>query len=352
MRSDVPCHGWLGVPGHFTTSALLFVSSLSLVFQAVADPHRSVSADVDPSEYAESPTTAFAAAERAAFEVDGGISDEALFGSGAFEGTGAVGEGELLAAGVIAVGTSGTLSEAELDRLLSLPVVEGDIRPEVILGDDTRSRLYTTSYPARAVVLITFDDGRCSGFMIGPDTVATAGHCLHWGGAWRTGVTVWPGHNGGSAPFGKCTARALYSVTGWTNNSDPNQDYGAIKLDCAIGNTTGWFGFRTGAVHNRPSIITGYPADKPLEMWQSADKVRGATTHQLFYASDTVGGMSGSPVWEDWWRADLSLGAYAMGIHGYGPSGTGLRGTYNYGTRISPAVFRNLMAWKNANPRR
>ena len=128
-------------------------------------------------------------------------------------------------------------------------------------------------------MLITFTGGRCSGWLYGNDIVATAGHCVHDGGPggnWKQNVQVFPGRNGNSSPYGSCTARRLHSVNGWVNSSNEEYDYGAIKLNCSIGNTTGWFGYwwQSASLNNGGSIINGYPGDKPLTQWKSADSVR------------------------------------------------------------------------------
>lgn len=326
----------------------LLAVGLCFTVHANAGPHKSVSIDLTNGAQYES---AYFSGSGPNAGPGGTASDGALFGAGSFEGTG-LDEAELLANGVELSGPDGEVNAAELDYLLSLPALGSPAAgPEVLLGSDTRSRLYTTSFPARAVVLITFTGGRCTGFMIGNNTVATAGHCVHSGGpggAWRTSVVVYPGYNGTSAPYGSCSARTLYSVTSWTTTANEQYDYGAIKLNCTVGNSTGWFGFRSGAGSNTPAIITGYPGDKTLEMWQSSDKIRTTTTLQAFYSNDTVGGMSGSPVWEDWWSSNLSRGAYANAIHAYGTHGSSPHSLYNHGTRITSAVFRNLLNWKNA----
>jgi glutamyl endopeptidase len=143
-------------------------------------------------------------------------------------------------------------SHAEFRGLAALPdageaaSVGGDIGAEVILGPDTRERLYTSAYPTRARVLITFTGGRCSGTLIGPNTVATAGHCVHTGGllgSWRpvSSFRIYPGRDGALSPYGVCTARTLFSVIGWTVSANEEYDYGAVKLNCTVGNTVGWF---------------------------------------------------------------------------------------------------------------
>lgn len=222
--------------------------------------------------------------------------------------------------------------------------MEGD-GAEVILGPDTRERLYTRYYPARARVLVTFSGGRCSGALIGPNTVATAGHCIHTGGSkgrWRRNVRVYPGANGRSKPYGSCAARSLHSVKGWTNGRKEQYDYGAIKLgSCKIGNRVGWFGFTTAGPGGLPALVGGYPGDKPLTQWQGMDDVDAVSRRQVFYHADTTGGMSGSGVWYD------RRGPYLIGIHAYGTHGSGNHRRYNHGVRITRAVFNNLRRWKN-----
>ncbi len=246
-------------------------------------------------------------------------------------------------------GSEGKFTDEEYHRLSALPdpgaAGSADVGTETIIPPDTRQQLYTTNYPARAVVLITFRGGRCSGTLIGHNTVSTAGHCVHTGGSsgnWRsrTSFRIYPGANGRSTPYGYCTARSLHSVTGWTRSRNEEYDYGAIKLNCTVGNTVGWFGFTTRNPVGLPSIIQGYPGDKPLTHWLSADKVWAASARQLFYKNDTIGGMSGSPVWYD------LNGPYMIGIHAYGQHGRNLHRTYNHGTRITSGVYNNFMYWK------
>ena len=220
---------------------------------------------------------------------------------------------------------------------------------ETLLGPDTRTRNYTTEYPTRAVVLIEFEGGRCTGFMIAEDTVATAGHCVHPGDGSDfypiTSYRLHPGFDANKAPFGTCGARQLLTVTNWAVDGDPNADFAAIKLDCTIGSQTGWFGLRTGAGKNEAAIVTGYPGDKPLEQWQASDVVRRAESRKLFYAADTVGGNSGGPVWHDWDDAGLSQGPYVIAIHTNGVADPGLPNTYNSGVRITNDVLDLLIEW-------
>ncbi len=223
---------------------------------------------------------------------------------------------------------------------------------EALVGTDTRSRNYTDSYPSSAVALIYFDPGYlCTGWMVGWDTVVTAGHCVHSGGptgSWYSGHMVYPAYDGSTAPYGYCTASWTATVVGWASRGLATFDYGVIKLNCDVGYSAGWFGFvNTTAipVPAYPTTTTGYPGDKTAyEQWESHDKVRSLLAKQLLYWNDTYGGMSGSPVWFDDNRSSTVIGPYCIGIHAYGPYGAGAQLKCNRGTRIDSSVFKNLLS--------
>ena len=219
-----------------------------------------------------------------------------------------------------------------------------------IIGADTRTRVNpTTAYPARAIALITFNGGSCTGWFIGKDTVVTAGHCVHSGGpggAWRSNVRVYPGRNAASSPYGSCTAKRLYSVTGWTGSSSETSDYGAIKLNCTVGNTVGWFGFfwQSATLNGLSTTVAGYPDDKAFQQWKSTATVAATQTRQVFYKNDTRPGQSGAPVYYN----KAGCGQCSMGIHAYGVHGSSPHSTNNHATRITQEVFNFLVSWRDA----
>lgn len=245
------------------------------------------------------------------------------------------GTGELVAGGTLTVNDT------------PVPAIDGS-STESIIGSDSRYQIGgTTTFPYRAIVQITFNQGAgsymCTGWMIGNNTVATAGHCVFDNGAWASNVRVYPGRNGNSTPYGSCTARTLYSVTGWTQSKDTNYDYGAIKLNCTVGNSTGWFGFRwtSSSMNGQASYLSGYPGDKSYgTQWRADDSIRLSYTRLLYYANDTYGGMSGAPVW----NSNSGCNTCGISIHTNGTDGT----SYNHGTRITQDVFNNLINWRNA----
>ena len=246
---------------------------------------------------------------------------------------------------------------SSVQEILNLPFVGGKVGAESVIGADTRVRTYTTTYPERATALVTFTGGYCTGWFIGPNTVATAGHCVHTGGsagAWRDRYSfrIYPGYNAGSAPYGYATAKSLNSVTGWTVSGSELYDYGVIKLNTTLGNTVGWYGyFAQTSFTGFPTTIIGYPGDATpaKSQWIAADKVYTSTAYQAFYRNDTYGGMSGSAVWYDRpaGSAGCSNGPCAFAIHAYGVHGASPHSVYNHGVSFTSSVVSNLTYWRN-----
>ncbi|HEX6291251.1 MAG TPA: serine protease [Herpetosiphonaceae bacterium] len=242
-------------------------------------------------------------------------------------------------------GTGAAVNSTAKDAPVAPAAVPGqEVGIESVIGTDNRYQIFgTTSYPYSAIVHVTSSIGGCTGWMIGHNTVATAGHCVYGTSGWASNVTVYPGRSGSSLPYGSCSYTTLYTVNGWVSSRSPEYDYGAIKLNCSVGYNTGWFGFRwtSASLTGQPSYISGYPGDKPYgTQWRSNDYVRITETRRLFYANDTYGGHSGSPVWND----EASCSPCGIAIHAYGVGSNG----YNGGTRITEPVFNNLLAWRNS----
>src|SRR3712207_1643051 len=79
-------------------------------------------------------------------------------------------------------------------RVTADPDVEGHphegASPESVIAADGRYQITgPTTYPYRAIAHITTSRGGCTGCLIGVDTVATAGHCVHSGGSGGTWAT-------------------------------------------------------------------------------------------------------------------------------------------------------------------
>lgn len=238
------------------------------------------------------------------------------------------------------------LSTEEINNIRTTTSAAARIINEAIFGQDTRYRVNPYTYPERAVSLITYGgQSHCTGWLVSADTLVTAGHCVHGGGStgrWGQAAAfrVYPGYSDGYAPYGSCGAREIYSSYGWVVAADSTADIGLIKLDCTIGNATGYFGYFVASSVDGTTIgINGYPGDKAdaRQQWGSLGTVLLSTTNKLYYDNDTYGGMSGSPVWV---RNSANDTAWGIGIH------TAAEVNMNSGTRISQDIFDLITAVK------
>ncbi len=250
----------------------------------------------------------------------------------------------------------GGQAEAATDRTVPVPAATEAGTPattasaaESVIGDDGRIWLQgrTTRYPNAAIGRIDFRQSGvsywCTGTLIDADTVLTAGHCVHDGlsGAdgWSTTVKFTPGAEGNRAPFGSCRSRELLTLPGWYEGGREYQDLGLVQLDCPIGDTVGWYGFRSaegarGLAGVRVNV-RGYPGDMVWSsLWTMADRIRVSQREMAFYAADTYGGQSGSPVF-DVKACNGVVGPCIVAVHAYGTHPGGAHAGLNHGPRLS-----------------
>lgn len=228
---------------------------------------------------------------------------------------------------------------------------------ESVIGADDRTRiLETEADPWRMICALRigspFGTFIGTGWLAGPQTVITAGHCVFdqaQMGGWATEIGLSPGRNGSELPFETVKARRLSTINRWTEERDPDFDIGAIHLEEPLGENMGWFA--TGALpaselEDFMVNISGYPGDRGAgkEQWFHRNRILRVTARRVFYDVDTFGGQSGSPVWI--YESDDSE-PLAIGIHAYGVGGTptafGL--TANSAPRITPQVLELIEQW-------
>jgi len=167
-----------------------------------------------------------------------------------------------------------------------------------------------------------------------------------------TQIAVYPGYDSSRAnpaPYGGCSVRLLLSTVGWTVSHSDEYDYGAVKLACAVGQQTGWFGwwYQAASLNGTQSRNDGYPGDKPLSQWKSTDSIRISEPRRLYYANDTYGGNSGSPIFTKRNAGASQCGGWCvMAVHGYGTYGAYPTGSYNHGVRVTKEVSDTFFAWR------
>lgn len=221
---------------------------------------------------------------------------------------------------------------------------------EAVIGGDDRTRVLNShEYPWRMIVALRIHMAGSvvqhgTGFLVGPRTVLTAGHCVYeprYGG-WADRVEVRAGLSGSGEPFGTVASTRLSTSLGWIDLQDHRYDYGLLQLDERLGERTGWFALGVlpaAEVYGSTVHVCGYPSDLNAgawHQWHSGGRTGLVDGQKLYYDADTFGGTSGGPVWVS--RGDGSQ--VVVGIHAYGTRLPGALPTpHNSATRIIPPVL-------------
>lgn len=257
--------------------------------------------------------------------------------------------------------THGTAAICLGFALATLPDSHGQAAAplEAVLGTDSRHAIDTPyTPPYNAIARITLDGQMfCSGFLISPDTLVTAGHCLQ---TWKTDASsgemvrldakaaslkVYPGFDGNSVTplLGSCTVRETATLPEWHERGDKRYDLGIMRLTCTTPNLTNHLRYAAPSdtlLAGKPGVtLSGYHGDKQedFRQWESSGTVTATTANWLLYDNDAVAGSSGSPVWV------MDKGTpVVIGVHTYEYVTDAL--ATNIGTRLTPAIVRLLDA--------
>ena len=209
-----------------------------------------------------------------------------------------------------------------------------------VIGTDARVTVRdVASHPFSAIASMEFTPScrhgawTSTGFLVGPDWLLTAGHCLfcpecHAG---AKDMVLSFGYLGERNYF------ARYSGSGWhawvsdsvlRGENYHEEDYAVISLDERIGDRTGFFGLNfalTGEdLQGRDFHVTGYA--KGI-LRHGSERVQALSEQFLRHFADTEPGYSGCPVYDDEYRAIAINTAAAED------------GSENYAVRITPRLY-------------
>lgn len=243
------------------------------------------------------------------------------------------------------------VSKTFQDRATSLP--QG---LESVIGDDDRVPVDdVTTFPWRMVcaLQITGRNGLTvpgTGWLAGPSTVITAGHCVFDAlglGGLADHIIVFPGRQTLQPPLA-VAASNFRPHARWRDFGDLEFDIAAIKLPSSLGSELGFFAASAREpAHLRAHVahVSGYPQvpGNGEQQFHSRQSVTAVLDRRLFYTVDTSEGQSGAPVW----IVDVDGGPpQVVGVHTYGNNETPLNlRPANSATLINPEILQQILDW-------
>jgi V8-like Glu-specific endopeptidase len=216
-----------------------------------------------------------------------------------------------------------------------------------------------TVYPYRAIGKIFFNVTSkgynwCSGSMIKPGIVVTAGHCVAQFGKkkFQSGWTFVPGYSKGAAPYGTWTVKYAYILTSYYDGTDSCAQSGVVCEDDVallvlntqngknLGNTVGWFGYWYGggftsglAQITQIGFPGGLDSANYMERTDSQAFSSSSNSNNHIIGSNENEGSSGGP-----WVENFGLASVLTGeTNGSFPHGNTIVGVTSWGpTSLSP----------------
>lgn len=231
------------------------------------------------------------------------------------------------------------------------------VRPEWVIGPDNRSPYYPSSYPYSVVgrIFVWRDATRPdwtwwgTASLLGARTIMTASHVVPWGSSNWKALFV-PAYYDGASVHGSWAASWVTNAQGYSSHSQ-GDDMAVMRLAVPLGNSLGFFGFRTynsGWEDRSVWTLPGYPWDKDsgnrpwlhLNFPVIDDDNDGAGV-ELEYQADTEGGQSGAPVFA-WFNGSPDVvGTHSGGEDNFGEPRQNVAAGGN--------ALTNLLHWARSN---
>ncbi len=147
---------------------------------------------------------------------------------------------------------------------------------------------------------------RCSASVVSRRVIATAGHCVYSApGGFATDFLFIPAFHEGLAPFGTWDGVEAFAAEEWRASPEvPNAgDLAVVVLadsdGTAVGDLTGWLGFKARGLENNHVKMLGYPGNhdggRRMHQVDSGDWLLLEDPVAVLYGSDMRGGSSGGP---------------------------------------------------------
>ena len=182
---------------------------------------------------------------------------------------------------------------------------------------------------------------RGTGFMVSPNVMVTAGHCIIWSNANETvvEVRVYPFYHGSPRPD-KIDEDFIYPLTWVTSTEYPESieyDWCIMTLQESIPNAFNFACSYNQNLNNAYVNINGYPMlnnnEDDCYQRNSAGYVQSVSDRMIFYNNNTLGGSSGSAVYLP------NHSSVCVAIH---TRGVGNGVYYNSGVRITQDLYNYI----------
>ena len=139
----------------------------------------------------------------------------------------------------------------------------------------------------------------CSGFLVAPDIIATAGHCVNMNDVQNVRFVFGFRMNGPDNPNTKISNSDVYKGESLIDRklTDDGTDWALVKLDRPVQNHTSVKIRKQGKIADNQKVhVIGHPCGLPLKVAENAFVRDNSNSSYMTCNLDTYGGNSGSPV--------------------------------------------------------